>query len=75
MLTELQGMIADASASRFKMIEATNRFYSLIPHDFGSKPPTMIDNEAVRSGIVHFRMLTLLDSHRCSRARSRCSTC
>ena len=42
LLTEIQG--AKNSA---KIMDASNRFYTLIPHNFGMKKPPLLDNEEV----------------------------
>ncbi|XP_019618728.1 PREDICTED: poly [ADP-ribose] polymerase 1-like isoform X2 [Branchiostoma belcheri] len=45
-LTELNGILTgERSATR--ILDASNRFYTLIPHDFGMKKPPMLDNEEV----------------------------
>uniref|UniRef100_T1IQQ9 Poly [ADP-ribose] polymerase n=1 Tax=Strigamia maritima TaxID=126957 RepID=T1IQQ9_STRMM len=45
-LTELLTLI-ETKASAAKFLDASNRFYTLIPHDFGIKKPTALDNEEV----------------------------
>lgn len=30
-----------------KMMDCSNRFYTLIPHDYGMKQPPMLDNAAM----------------------------
>ncbi|PSN54639.1 Poly [ADP-ribose] polymerase [Blattella germanica] len=45
-LTELQGMVKKGgSESRF--LDASNRFYTLIPHDFGVDNPPLLNNEEI----------------------------
>uniref|UniRef100_A0A1A9WQP6 Poly [ADP-ribose] polymerase n=1 Tax=Glossina brevipalpis TaxID=37001 RepID=A0A1A9WQP6_9MUSC len=41
-LTEIQGLIEE-SGSNTKFIDATNRFYTLIPHNFGTQSPPLLD--------------------------------
>ena len=42
-LTDLQRLINDDSTNRTAIIDATNRFYTLIPHDFGLSKPKILD--------------------------------
>jgi len=48
-LNELNSMIVlcDEKNKRDKVIMATNKFYSLIPHDFGIKTPQLIDSKEI----------------------------
>lgn len=49
-LTELQTII-DKENNPNKLIEATNRFYTLIPHSFGvDKVPILKDKETIKVG-------------------------
>lgn len=41
-LTEVQGLIQN-SGSNSQFIDATNRFYTLIPHNFGVRSPPILD--------------------------------
>ncbi|CAL1526877.1 unnamed protein product [Lymnaea stagnalis] len=41
-LTELQKLI-DTKGTQTQFIDATNRFYTNVPHDFGMKKPPMLD--------------------------------
>merc|ERR1719471_1146782 len=51
-LTEVQSMIKNSSGSESKFLDASNRFYTLIPHDFGMKTPPLLDNpDIVRNKI------------------------
>jgi len=43
-LTEVQEMIKNSSGSNGKFLDASNRFFTLIPHDFGMKSPPLLDN-------------------------------
>lgn len=44
-LTELQTLITnDVNASKTAIVDASNRFYTLIPHDFGLSRPVILDN-------------------------------
>eukprot|EP01133_Synstelium_polycarpum_P019090 gene19090-22862_t len=45
-LTEIQNMLADKRPDR-EIMDASCRFYTLIPHNFGSKPPQPINNVAL----------------------------
>ncbi|XP_001947212.1 poly [ADP-ribose] polymerase [Acyrthosiphon pisum] len=48
-LNELNSMIdlSDEKKKRDNVIMATNKFYSLIPHDFGIKTPQLIDSKEI----------------------------
>merc|ERR1719213_1514898 len=51
-LTEVQDMIRNSSGSDSKYLDASNRFFTLIPHDFGMKSPPKLDNpDLVKSKI------------------------
>lgn len=44
-LTELQTLITGGTtASKTAIVDASNRFYTLIPHDFGMARPPLLDN-------------------------------
>ena len=43
-LTELQTLITKGSTNKTSIIDASNRFYTLIPHDFGLARPKILDN-------------------------------
>lgn len=43
-LTELQTLITSGSPTKTSLIDASNRFYTLIPHDFGLSKPKILDN-------------------------------
>ncbi|XP_028396308.1 poly [ADP-ribose] polymerase 1-like isoform X2 [Dendronephthya gigantea] len=50
-LTEAQKLIED-SGSKGSILDASNRFYTLIPHDFGLKKPPLLDNlELIKSKV------------------------
>ena len=42
-LTELQALI-DKKSSRLQFLDASNRFFTIIPHDFGMNAPPLLDN-------------------------------
>ncbi|XP_024936597.1 poly [ADP-ribose] polymerase isoform X2 [Cephus cinctus] len=44
-LTELQTLIKSGNPERLKLIDASNQFYTLIPHDFGVSEPIILDTE------------------------------
>eukprot|EP00029_Vermamoeba_vermiformis_P007076 TRINITY_DN2952_c0_g1_i1.p1 TRINITY_DN2952_c0_g1~~TRINITY_DN2952_c0_g1_i1.p1 ORF type:complete len:941 (+),score=268.76 TRINITY_DN2952_c0_g1_i1:48-2870(+) len=44
-LTEIQELIKLGNAPKAKFVDATNRFYTLIPHSFGMDNPTIIDSQ------------------------------
>ncbi|XP_043465217.1 poly [ADP-ribose] polymerase [Leptopilina heterotoma] len=44
-LTDLLNLIKNSNPSRLQLIEASNRFYTLVPHDFGVQEPTIISTE------------------------------
>ncbi|XP_011308727.1 poly [ADP-ribose] polymerase [Fopius arisanus] len=46
-LKEVQVLLASGDPNRLKLIDASNRFYTLVPHSFGIKQPTILDNEAL----------------------------
>jgi len=48
-LNELNSMIdlCDEKNKRDNVIMATNKFYTLIPHDFGIKTPQLIDSKEI----------------------------
>lgn len=48
-LNELSGIIDSHSekSKKDKIIEITNKFYTLIPHDFGIKTPQPIDSKEI----------------------------
>ncbi|XP_063361002.1 poly [ADP-ribose] polymerase [Cydia amplana] len=49
-LSELLGLLNKGEASQNKIIDATNRFYTLVPHNFGVKNPPLLDNvEAIKA--------------------------
>ncbi|XP_037299289.1 poly [ADP-ribose] polymerase [Manduca sexta] len=49
-LSEIQKLIEKGKASQSKIIDATNRFFTLIPHDFGVNNPPLLDNaELIKS--------------------------
>ncbi|XP_012286246.1 poly [ADP-ribose] polymerase [Orussus abietinus] len=41
-LTEVQRLVSSGDADRTVLIDATNRFYTLIPHDFGIADPKVL---------------------------------
>ncbi|CAF2087647.1 unnamed protein product [Rotaria magnacalcarata] len=43
-LTELQTLINSGATNKTLIIDASNRFYTLIPHDFGLAKPKLLDN-------------------------------
>lgn len=43
-LTEVQQILLTGS-NAMKILDSSNRFYTLIPHDFGMKQPPLLDNE------------------------------
>jgi len=45
-LTELTQLL-QSGGTPAKFLDASNRFYTLIPHDFGMKKPTPLDNEEI----------------------------
>ena len=47
-LTELQG-----DKNPTKLLDASNRFYTLIPHDFGLQSPPLLDDEDFIKVSVH----------------------
>ena len=50
-LTEVQKLVEEKGTSS-AILDASNRFYTLIPHDFGMKKPPLLDNlELVKSKV------------------------
>lgn len=45
-LSELQKVL-ETEDNNLVVIDATNRFYTLIPHDFGIKQPPHLDNKEI----------------------------
>jgi hypothetical protein len=43
-LTEAQDLIKSGEGTVTKFLDASNRFFTLIPHDFGMRSPPMLDN-------------------------------
>lgn len=43
-LTELQDIMKKSNPERLTLIEASNKFYTLIPHNFGISGPKILDN-------------------------------
>ena len=43
-LNEAQRLLNENGVSRTKFVDVSNQFYTLIPHDFGRKTPTILDN-------------------------------
>jgi len=50
-LKEIQG---DKNPAKF--LDASNRFYTLIPHDFGMQSPPLLDNEEIIKVYTHMCM-------------------
>ncbi|XP_015110104.1 poly [ADP-ribose] polymerase [Diachasma alloeum] len=44
-LKEVQELLAKGHPDRVLLIDASNRFYTLVPHSFGVGEPTVLDNE------------------------------
>ena len=44
-LSEVQTMVKEGSGSDTKYLDASNRFFTLIPHDFGMNSLPILDNE------------------------------
>ncbi len=50
-LTELQQLM-ESGGSETKFLDASNRFYTLIPHDFGmQKPPLLNDKDMIKNKV------------------------
>ena len=45
-LTELQAEVSGGK-NHTRIVDASNRFYTLIPHDFGMRKPPMLDDEEI----------------------------
>ncbi|XP_033328280.2 poly-(ADP-ribose) polymerase [Megalopta genalis] len=49
-LTDLQKLLKNDNVERITLIDASNRFYNLIPHNFGVSGPKILDNpEEIRA--------------------------
>lgn len=46
-LTELQQLITKGNAERTLIIDASNRFYTLVPHSFGVDDPPLLNTEEI----------------------------
>ena len=47
-------LISDGGSAN-SILDASNRFYTLIPHDFGMKKPPMLDNlELIQVMLIYF---------------------
>lgn len=44
-LSELQVIIKNGNADRVRLVDGSNRFYTLVPHDFGISDPVILDTE------------------------------
>eukprot|EP01116_Phalansterium_solitarium_P023164 TRINITY_DN7972_c0_g1_i1.p1 TRINITY_DN7972_c0_g1~~TRINITY_DN7972_c0_g1_i1.p1 ORF type:complete len:951 (+),score=393.50 TRINITY_DN7972_c0_g1_i1:135-2987(+) len=44
-LSEIQEILQATPVNKARLTDATNKFYTLIPHDFGHLTPPLIDNE------------------------------
>lgn len=42
-LTDLQGLLKNENIERVTLVDASNRFYNLIPHNFGVSEPKILD--------------------------------
>jgi len=49
MLTELQDIIVqpESTAKQARLMQSTNKFFTIVPHNFGMQKPPLIDNEDV----------------------------
>ena len=61
---DLFHQLIDGGGSQTRLLDASNRFYTLIPHDFGMKKPPLLDNKDVVKvtdiTVVIFYMITLI---------------
>ena len=59
-LTEVQNMIKNENGNHSKFLDCSNRFFTLIPHDFGMKTPPILDNpDFVKSKVIFFIFIYL----------------
>ncbi|XP_044593172.1 poly [ADP-ribose] polymerase [Cotesia glomerata] len=49
-LTELQELISKGNPERMLLIDASNRFYTLVPHSFGVQDPPILETEEAIKG-------------------------
>ena len=54
-LTELTGLV-EQKASTTKILDASNRFYTLIPHDFGMKQPPLLSTVELVNVRIHYNL-------------------
>ena len=50
-LTELQAEVGGGQ-NPTRILDASNRFYTLIPHDFGLRKPPLLDSEEIYSTAI-----------------------
>lgn len=43
-LSQAQELLDSKAVSKTKLVDVSNQFYTLIPHDFGRKTPPVLDN-------------------------------
>lgn len=43
-LSQAQEILNEKEQSKTKLVDLSNQFFTLIPHDFGRKTPPIIDN-------------------------------
>lgn len=71
----LSKLISDGRTSS-SLLDASNRFYTLIPHDFGMKKPPLLDNlELIKvKGLNYYFLNSLFLRGECQRNEFKCKT-
>lgn len=46
-LAELQTELKESEPTRAKILDVSNRFYTLVPHNFGMDSPPLLDSEDI----------------------------
>ena len=44
-LSRVELLLREENVNRAQFVDVSNQFYTLIPHDFGTKAPPLLDNE------------------------------
>jgi hypothetical protein len=61
-LTQIQEAIK-SGASKSELADLSSDFYSLVPHDFGRRRPTIIDNETMLKAKMEMLEVTAVISN------------
>lgn len=64
-IRDIQDTLDKKAGNNAKLLELTNKFYTIIPHDFGHKKPPLIDNAQLLQeklqllNVIHNQILPL----------------